>query len=78
MLALLSTELGGWWVEPIPTTSKGGLLIFPHLHLLYMTQGVFWIFFLYFIQHCFICRPSDSRVSEDAGIEPRLLRLWHW
>ncbi len=23
-----------------------------------------------FIQHCFICRPSDSTVSEDAGIEP--------
>ncbi len=22
-------------------------------------------------QHCFICRPSDSTVSEDAGIEPR-------
>jgi hypothetical protein len=24
---------------------------------------------MYFIQHCFICRPSDSTVSEDAGIE---------
>jgi hypothetical protein len=23
------------------------------------------------IQHCFICRPSDSTLSEDAGIEPR-------
>jgi hypothetical protein len=28
--------------------------------------------FLYAIQHCFICRPSDSTVSEDAGIEPAL------
>ncbi len=28
-------------------------------------------FFQYFIQHCFICLPSDSTVSEDAGIEPR-------
>jgi hypothetical protein len=27
--------------------------------------------FQYFIQYCFICRPSDSAVSEDAGIEPR-------
>jgi hypothetical protein len=27
-------------------------------------------FFKYVIQHCFICRPSDSTVSEDAGIEP--------
>ncbi len=26
---------------------------------------------MYLIQHCFICRPSDSTVSEDAGIEPR-------
>jgi hypothetical protein len=26
---------------------------------------------MYFIQHCFIFRPSDSTVSEDAGIEPR-------
>jgi len=28
-------------------------------------------FLMYVIQHCFICRPSDSNVSEDAGIEPR-------
>jgi len=26
--------------------------------------------FLYCIQHCFICRPSDYTVLEDAGIEP--------
>jgi nestin len=26
---------------------------------------------MYVIQHSFICRPSDSTVSEDAGIEPR-------
>jgi hypothetical protein len=26
---------------------------------------------MYCIQHCFICRPSDSTVSEDAEIEPR-------
>ncbi len=25
----------------------------------------------YFIQHCFICRPSDSTVSEDDETEPR-------
>jgi hypothetical protein len=29
------------------------------------------LFFMSDIQHCFICRPSDSTVSEDAGIEPR-------
>ncbi len=27
--------------------------------------------FVYFIQHCFICHPSGSTVSEDAVIEPR-------
>ncbi len=29
----------------------------------------FEFFFMYEIQHCFICRPSDSTVSEDAVIE---------
>ncbi len=37
-----------------------------------MNRGIFWGFFkMYFLQHCFICRPSYSTVSEDAGIEPR-------
>jgi hypothetical protein len=26
---------------------------------------------MYFIQYCFVCRPSDSTVSKDAGLEPR-------
>ncbi len=34
------------------------------------------LFFIYVIQHCFICRPSDSTVSEDAGIEPDALTTW--
>jgi hypothetical protein len=35
-------------------------------------KGIFYFFFsIYGIQYCFICRPSDSTVSEDAGIEPR-------
>ncbi len=40
---------------------------------LIIKQGDFFGVFLsmYFIQHCCICRPSDSTVSEDAGIEPR-------
>jgi hypothetical protein len=33
--------------------------------------GIFLFFFSYCIQHCFICRPSDSTVPTDAGIEPR-------
>jgi hypothetical protein len=27
------------------------------------------------IQHCFICRPGDSTVLEDAGIEPRTVEV---
>jgi hypothetical protein len=35
-------------------------------------ENIFLFFFcLYNIQHCFICRPSDSTVPTDAGIEPR-------
>ncbi len=30
---------------------------------------------MYCIQHCFICRLSDSTVSEDAGIEPRTVAI---
>jgi hypothetical protein len=26
---------------------------------------------MFCIQRCFICHPSDSTVSEDAGIDPR-------
>ncbi len=34
--------------------------------------------FIYFIQHCVICRLSDSTVSKDAGIEPRTVACLHW
>jgi hypothetical protein len=30
-----------------------------------------FFFFIVAIQHFFICRPSNSTVSEDAGIEPK-------
>ncbi len=33
--------------------------------------GDLFLFLSYYIQHCFICRPSDSTVPTDAGIEPR-------
>ncbi len=33
----------------------------------------FHIIFVKLIQHYFICRPSDSTVSEDAGIKPRTI-----
>jgi hypothetical protein len=31
------------------------------------------IFCMYVIPQCFICRPSDSTVSEDARIESRII-----
>ncbi len=34
--------------------------------------GGFFVFFSYYIQHCFICRPSESTVPTDAGM------LVHW
>jgi hypothetical protein len=40
--------------------------------VLYIFGGDFFNFFSsYYIQHCFICRPSDSTVLTDAGIEHR-------
>ncbi len=49
------------------------------MHFRKFKKGGLFLFFLYFIQLCFICRPSDSTVSEDAGIEPQgQLRLWRW
>ncbi len=32
--------------------------------------------FMYVVQHCFIYRPSDSTVSEDAGIELRTVVIF--
>jgi hypothetical protein len=40
--------------------------------------GRFYCIFLNFIQHCFICRPSISTVSEDSGIEPSSQILSPW
>jgi hypothetical protein len=41
------------------------------LFFLNIFLGGFFYSFSYNIQHCFICRPSDSTVPTDAGIEPR-------
>jgi len=37
----------------------------------FLGWGNFFYFFPYYIQHCFICRHSDSNVPTDAGIEAR-------
>ncbi len=46
--------------------------IHTYIHIdIYFFSGWFYKIFKYLTQHCFICRPSDSTVPEDAGIEPR-------
>ncbi len=40
--------------------------------------GEEFLFFSYYIQHCFICRPSDSTVPTDAAIEPRTVASCNW
>ncbi len=34
-----------------------------------LNRGIVSNFFMHYIQHCFICLPSDSTMSEGAGIE---------
>jgi hypothetical protein len=53
----------------MPSVGRGS-----HFLLLSSLNGDFLVFsFLYDIHPGFICRPSDSTVSEDAGIEPRIV-----
>ncbi len=40
-----------------------------HFSLLSIFKEESFVFLQFFIQHCFIRRPLDSSVSEDAGIE---------
>ncbi len=58
------------------------LKMFPYTTGVSSIRHIFFFFFKIFfwgiftfcsynIQHCFICRPSDSTVPTDAGIEPR-------
>jgi hypothetical protein len=46
---------------------------FLKINLCKLSTGDLLDFLKYFIQNCFICRPSDSAVSEDAWIEPRIV-----
>ncbi len=45
----------------------------------YLFNAVLAWIFMYSIQHWYICRPLDSTVSDDAGIEPGSVRRCnHW
>ncbi len=63
----------------MPTICPSSLFLSLHLpphslFLIFLNFFYFWgefFSFFYYIQHCFICRPSDSTVPKEAGIEPR-------
>ncbi len=58
----ISPNWWGWGMHAHPLS----------LHFFFFWGGDLFLFFSsYNIQHCFICRPSDSTVPTDAGIEPR-------
>ncbi len=59
---------------PAQYSTEGANSVFPPVCLLSLKPV--W---KYLIQLSFICRASDSAVSEDAGIEPRTFFLiCHW
>ncbi len=51
--------------------ATSNMLIYTSVYFIFFLFFFFYFFFSYYIQHFFICRPSDSTVPTDAGIEPR-------
>ena len=60
------------WLDPNTTIAKK---VWAASNIFCVSRGILLFFFKYCSQYCFICRVLDSTVSEDAGIEPRTLRL---
>jgi hypothetical protein len=58
-----------FFILKLPLALQGSQVFFSYSSLasVYLTGRL-----LYFFQHCFTCRPSDSTVPEEAGIEPRI------
>ncbi len=72
-----------WTTEEvsIPLNKTSSLLkrTFSGIYPLGQEVSVNYRFFMYFLQHCFICRPSDSTVCRRMlWSNPGLLRLRHW
>ncbi len=59
-----------WIVELVDGINWKRSTLFALILFSFSSGGFFWIF-KYFIQLCFICRPSDTTVPVNAGIEPR-------
>jgi hypothetical protein len=89
----LKGELGGssgelrgpsnGYLGSISSLAGSGLKTLAGLYSLYyfpffriFRKGDFLVFYVLYAT-LLICRPSDSTVLEDAGIEPGLLRLRH-
>ncbi len=81
----LSSSLKGEFLRRFSTVEQNRIE-YVHLSSNYYISH-FFLFFKYFsggsffsycIQHCFICRPSNSTVPTDAGIGPGPLQLVHW
>ncbi len=58
-------------LKPMCECDGGVRWLYGYPSFLIFFWGIFFTFVQYNIQHCFICRPSDSTVPTDAGIEPR-------
>ncbi len=55
------------------------LLSSEHFIIIFSSEGrIILDFFMYFIKQLLICRLSASIMSQDVGIDPERLRIWHW
>ncbi len=70
----LRSSLEVTW-EPFMCQSSQAVVIGKHFFSICFRR---FLFFSYYIQHCFICRPSDFIVPTDAGNEPRTVATVHW
>ncbi len=54
-----------------PIAEKEQSWLHLYIHIFSFWPAYFYVDIIFFIQHCFACRPSDFTVLEDAGTEPR-------
>ncbi len=71
-----------WKINSSPTGRSSQIRFYNSVSIDQIAFNVFFkkgglLLFVYSIQHCFICRPSDSTVSEDTVIKPRTVASRH-